>query len=483
MNSSSVLNILRKFTTKEIKEFGEFLSSPFFNKNENVVKLYNYLKKYYPAFNDTKLEKELVYSKLYSKGKYNDGFMRTVIYNLGKLAEDYLAYVNFTKNRVNKGINLLEELNERKLEKIFLKYYNDIEKEVDKTEIKDSDYFYKKIKLNNLMHLYSNWSRFKAKNLRDFEDHRLFDEIRNLTYYYLSSVLKNYRFLLVKQEFEQIEFNFEVVDSIINFLTSNQNEYIDMPTVKINLFEILLVKEKDDKYYYMLKDMLLKETETVSHNNRYSLHNVLHSYCTWKTYEGNEKFIEERYQLYTIALEQKLYCGNEDLYFDEIMFGSIVLVAIRLRKFDWAESFIDNYKTLLSPENSDLTVNFSLAKLYFSKGEHEKALGTLNEIKSIKHLQYKLVIKDLTMMIYYELSMLNQAMYTLDSYRHLLTKSKNILSEARFERVRNFLKFFTRLTKLKMKSTPKEIQNFRTELSNNSNTIEREWILKKIAEL
>ncbi len=483
MNNSSVLNILRKFTAKEIKEFGEFASSPFFNKNKNVVKLYIYVKKYYPEFYDKKLEKELVYNKVFSKGKYNDGFMRTVIHQLVNLAEDYLAYVNFTKDKISKNINLLDELNERKLEKVFLKHYSDVEKEVDKTVVKDSEHFFRKIKLNNLMHVYSNWSRFKTKNLKDFEDHRLFEEIRNLTYYYLSSVLKNYRFLLVKQEFEQIEFDFEVVDTIIDFLKNTENEYINMPSVKINMFEILLIKEKSDKYYYLLKDMLLNESRTVSHNNRYSLHNVLHSYCTWKNYEGDEKFINERFELYTIALEQKLYCGNEDLYFDEIMFGSIVLVAIRLRKFDWVESFIDSYKTLLSPENSNITVNFSLAKLHFAKGNYEKSLSSLNEIKSIKHLQYKLVIKDLTMMIYYELSMINQAFYTLDSYRHLLTKNKNVLSDARFERVRNFIKFFTRLAKLKMKNTPKEIQKFQIELKKNANTIEREWMLKKIGEL
>jgi hypothetical protein len=328
MINSTLLNILSKFTPNEIKEFSEFVSSPFFNKNENIVNLYNHIKKYYPDFKDKKLEKEYVYEKLYSKSKYNDGFMRTVIFNLGKLAEDYLAYVNFSKNGHNRGINLLEELNDRKLEKVFLKYYSQIEKEVNKTTVKDSAYFYKKVRLDNLMHTYSNWRRFKAKNLKDFEDSRLFDEIRNQAYHFLSSVFMNYRFLLVKKEFEQIEFNFELIDALINFLTTKENEYIDMPTVKINLYEILLIKEKQDKYYFLLKDMLLKETKTVSHNNRYSLHNVLQSYCTWKTFEGHADFINERFNLYNIAIEQKLFAGNEDIYFDEIMFGSIAMVGV-----------------------------------------------------------------------------------------------------------------------------------------------------------
>src|SRR5688572_19117476 len=111
MLNTTLLNIIGKFTSKEIKEFGEFIISPFFNKNENVIKLYTYIKKFYPEFNDKKLEKEYVYKKVFSKGEYNDGFMRTAMYNLGKLAEDFLAYTNFNKNELNRGINLLEELN------------------------------------------------------------------------------------------------------------------------------------------------------------------------------------------------------------------------------------------------------------------------------------------------------------------------------------------------------------------------------------
>jgi len=90
MLNSNLLELLSKFTIQEVKEFNEFVISPFFNKNENVAGLFKYIKKYYPDFNNKKLEKEYAFKKIFKNEKYNDGFMRTLMFNLGKLAEDIL---------------------------------------------------------------------------------------------------------------------------------------------------------------------------------------------------------------------------------------------------------------------------------------------------------------------------------------------------------------------------------------------------------
>ena len=99
MLKTNLISILEKFDAKEIKEFSEFIRSPFFNKNFNVIRLYEYIKKQYPDFNEDKLDKMYVYKRLFNKGPYNDGFMRTTMFNLGKLAEEYLKYKNFKKKK------------------------------------------------------------------------------------------------------------------------------------------------------------------------------------------------------------------------------------------------------------------------------------------------------------------------------------------------------------------------------------------------
>ena len=57
MISNTLLGMLSKFNPREFKEFGEFVKSPFFNKNIHVKQLYEYLKKFYPDFKDKRLDK------------------------------------------------------------------------------------------------------------------------------------------------------------------------------------------------------------------------------------------------------------------------------------------------------------------------------------------------------------------------------------------------------------------------------------------
>jgi hypothetical protein len=483
MISATLLSILGKFTVKEYKDFGEFVKSPFFNKSENVKKLYNYLKKFHPEFSDKKLDKKYVYKKVFSKGAYNDGYMRTVIHNLGKLAEDFLIYLNSTKDELNRGIRLLEELNERKLEKVFLKYYSEIEEYLEETTYHGSDYYFKRYQLQNQMEIYMDWSKFKHKDYKNYTDKTITYVNDELTSYYLTKVLNHFRFILDKANYQQFEYNYEFMDHVLSFLVARDNHYRNKPKIKLHLYEILLFKENKDEYYKILKEMLINEKITLNHSDRYSLHNVLQSYCVRQGFSDKKSLISERFELYKICLEQKLYAATEHLYFDDLMFGNIVISGISSGELEWTEKFIKDYQHELSPENKEMVVNYCQARVYFEKRNFRESLNHLNLIRSIKHIQYKMPVKDLTLMLNYELSDFSQAFYNIDSYRHFLSNNKSSLSDMRFERIGNFLKNYSKILKLKEGKSRIDIKNFEEDLLETNNILEKKWLLNKIKEL
>ncbi|MBL0108769.1 MAG: hypothetical protein IPP52_16165 [Ignavibacteria bacterium] len=45
-----------------MKKFGEMISSPYFNKQTPLIKLFDQIKIYYPEFRNEGLRKEIVYS-------------------------------------------------------------------------------------------------------------------------------------------------------------------------------------------------------------------------------------------------------------------------------------------------------------------------------------------------------------------------------------------------------------------------------------
>jgi hypothetical protein len=483
MISATLLGILSKFSPKEFKEFGEFVKSPFFNKNIHVKHLYDYLKKFYPDFNDKRLDKVVVFENIFEGKKYNDGFLRTVIYNIGKLAEDYLAYVNFRKDDLNRGINLLKELNERKLEKVFLKYYSEIEEDIDSLKYQNPDFFFKKYELQNQKEIYMDWSKFKQKDFKNYTTNTLTFIDDELTSYYLSKALNHYRFMLDKNLYEQVEYNFDFIEHIMEFLLKKDKYFRDKIKIKLHLYEVLLIKEKKEEYYRILKDIFINEKNSLEKSDLYSLHNILQSYCVYQSYYNSQIYLKERFELFKICIDEKLYSATEHIYFDDLMFGNIVNTGTSVKDLIWTESFIEQYKDAIAPDNADVVVNYSYARLHFAKGDFEKALWYLNSIKTIKHIQYKLPVRDLTLICFYELNLLNQSVYQLDSYRHFLTNNKSFLSDIRFERIMNFLKFYTKLVKNKEKGNIKELVKLKDEFESVNNITEKKWLSEKIKEL
>lgn len=483
MLNSNLLELLAKFTPVEIKEFSEFVSSPFFNKNENVVKLFSYVKKYFPDFDGRKLEKEYVFSRIFGKEKYNDGYMRTLMFRLQKLAEEYLSYINYKKKDGKLKINLLDELNDRKLEKAFLKTLSEQEKEFDESDYKGYDYFHYKAQLEQLKLEYYNWRRYKSKDFKDYTDESLFNSIDYINRAFLIRVLSKYTFVIAKSQFHKIEFDLKFLDFIVDYLENEDFDLKSNAVIKHQLFEILLLKNKDHRYFGLLKEMLINEKTTLSQDERYSLHNILNQYLVERIFEGEEQFKGERFELYKIAIAENVYKGSADVYFDDIMFGGIILVALLINEFDWAAEFINKFKDELAPDNRTTVINFSLAKVCFAKRDYAMSLKYLSKITSIKIIQYKTAVRDLSLMTYYELSMYSQAYFLADSYRHFLGKNKLFYSEARYERMSNFLKYFVKLAKVRENMNENDFEELHMDVDKEFNIMERDWLLEKIKEL
>ncbi len=58
MKKTMLIELLSKLSVKEIKELNEYVSSPFFNRNQSIIRLCNYLKLQHPSFDQEKIEKK-----------------------------------------------------------------------------------------------------------------------------------------------------------------------------------------------------------------------------------------------------------------------------------------------------------------------------------------------------------------------------------------------------------------------------------------
>src|SRR5947209_8944843 len=130
MYRSSLIELLKTFSKQEMKDFGEYVHSPFFNKNINVSKLYAHIRKYHPELKEDKIEKEYTFRKIYNTSKYNDSLMRGTMFRLAKLAEDFIAYNQYKLNGIEEKKFPLKELRNRNVNRLFLKKFKEADSEL-----------------------------------------------------------------------------------------------------------------------------------------------------------------------------------------------------------------------------------------------------------------------------------------------------------------------------------------------------------------
>ena len=116
MKNSKLISLLKSFSEYEIKHFRQFIDAPFFNKEgKYVLRFYNEVRKYYPEFTNSNLERKNIFEKLYPGKFYDDVIMRKLSSSLQRLAEEYLNYVYFRSSGYAKDLMNLRMLRERRL--------------------------------------------------------------------------------------------------------------------------------------------------------------------------------------------------------------------------------------------------------------------------------------------------------------------------------------------------------------------------------
>lgn len=479
MHKSNLIEILKIFTVKEFKDFGDFVKSPFFNKNENVINLYNYIKKYFPDLDSKELEKERVYKNLTGKDKYNDGYMRTVIFNLNKLAEDYLAYAS--QGEIEKQLNVLDKLLHRNADKLFEKKFRQIKDALDKVEIKDSAYFYLLYKLSVAKVAFNSNNR-AFLNVKDFIDDEETDSLEYFMMYYFLISIPEYRFYMNQAYVVNLDAQLNFVDEIIAYLKRSR-KYETVPLLNLHFNELCLVKEDEEKYFYALKAIAKdKEFDKYNYLIKYNCLGILVNFALRHYFKGKSEFLGERFELHNMILEKGLYSKHSGNYFDDMLFKNIATLGLQLNNVNWTEKFINDYIDKLDPATREDAYNLNYARLLLYKKNFAEALESLSKIRNVKHVHYKTEIKILTLIIYYEQNRNDAAITVIDNYRHFLSNDA-LLPEQRKERSYNFLKFTNELIKIKENPSSKAVYDLQFDIKNTPNTYEKEWLFEKTEEL
>jgi len=278
MNNYPVIKTLRIFSKQDMKEFALFVQSPYFNTNQSVVKLFEQIKKHHPEFDDKMPDKRSLFEKSFGKIKYDDSFMRVTLFRLLELAKEFLVHRNLKRNHLLKETILLDELNYCDLYDSVLKTIDDLNKKIKKQNVKDAETYFVKYRLE----YYKNEVKAKDSKLITYKDtlnEDLMLEQRNLNIYFFISSLKFFQYFLNQKDFVVNASGYpDFVNDILKFLELNK-EYLNVTALKSYYLLILLMTNKDDKYFFELKDLLLEDKAELSYLEKFNIISVLRNFA------------------------------------------------------------------------------------------------------------------------------------------------------------------------------------------------------------
>jgi hypothetical protein len=475
---SNLLEIFRKFSPKELKEFGEYVRSPFFNKNQSIVKLYEYLKKQFPEFDEKKVEKETVYLKLFQGTKYNDGFMRTIMFNLAQLAEDYIAFCNYKNDKYSVKRHMAVEFNNRDLRKLFEKNIKEINSMLDKVSVKDGDFYYNRfyIEYENLYYLSKLHFDKSEKFIYKTGVHNIFNHI---TYFYLIRVLKFYLYILNTKNIYKVDYKTNIIEDILKGFNPVLFEDVPLVNIYYNLL-MLYLKEDDESYFYKLKK-IAGQLDHIPYEEKVEIYINMENYCKRKIRYGDKKFTGELFEIYQQELDNKSYTIMGIM--PHKLYKNIVDTALKLNEFDWTEKFIEDYKKELADEHKENTYLYCRGIIEFYSGNFEKALEILAKVK-YDEIYHKAEMKCMIMAIYYELNIEDTLLASLDSFRHFLSNDK-IIPEDRKLNYFNFLRFLKKLNNAKNGNNINkgDIKMLKDNIENHEHLHSKDWLIAKVCEM
>lgn len=474
MQNSKLYSILEEFDKYEQNRLRKFLSSPYFNRNEALIRLFDLLVAHINAKIKAPIEKEEVWQKLYGNINYDDVLFRKNCSDLLGLVESYLAQEVYAENPLYQATFLIEAVGRKKMEKLFNSTMKTARRLSDLVPFRSSEYYLSQFQIEKSFYEMSQveLNRSEVSNVETI--------LNNLDSFYFAEKMRWFTSVLTQKFLTSHEYKLLFINEIIDHL--KKVELINSPVIAIYFQIYLTIAEaQEEAHYFKLKDLLnvngLKFPKSEAKNMYYSAIN----YCIRKrNIEGKTSFLRELLDLYKDLLAKEIIIDADGL--SPWDFKNIVTCGTSIGEFVWTEKFISEYGKLIPLQYRENAISFNQAKLFFFQKRYNEMISLLQTVE-YEDFSYNLDSKMFLLMTYFEIDAIEPLFSLLDSFRAYLNRHKDIPSSRRVS-YSNLIRFTKQLTKI----TPgdkKAIEKLKKEIAEAEpkGIASLTWLREKIAEL
>lgn len=461
MKKSKVVRLLQSCDRSELAALAQFLASPYYNEDENTTRLFHYLYSFYPDFNAAALDKKKVFQHIFPDQVYEDKQLRYLISHLNKRIEQFLAVRAVEQQPYHLRLALLETLSARALQKNYRQVSHQLEQDLAASTAQSSDFFLTQLQWSELKEQHFQRQRVRRfdPDLQHFADH--------LDKYYYLNRLKIACAMLDRQTILQTEYALHLSEDWIHHL--EQRAFCGEPIIQLyyTIYQALLQEAAED-YFLMLKNQINESSLAIAKEDLKDIYLFAINYCARKIRQGKENYVAEALQLYHTSIEQGLLIDAQGL--SPWAFTNVVKLSLRLKQYDWIETFIQQYAPKLPESFRENALHYNMAELYYYTQRFKHAQEHLNQV-AFSDLNYYLGARVLLAKIFYEMKEEEALLSLISSFTIFLKRNKQLSNDLKH----TYLNFCQILYQI-VRQSPTQLNKLKEKISTITLLTDRAWL-------
>lgn len=465
MHNNKLIKVFKSFSEHEIRLFDKFVQSSIHNKHKDVIRLFQYVRKHISGQRNG-LNKERIYQYLFPEEAFNVQKLHHVSSYLLKVIESFMAWQAWQKEEKQTGLFLMKAYHQHHLEKQFFRNAEKAFENIEAQSLRDNQYHFRKYQLHLEQY---NYSRKLGKgqffNLQELADEQ--------DVAFICEKLKNACILLSHQAITKTAYETGLLKQVLDFLENHP--YLEIPAVALYYYSYkALTNLEKDVYFKKLKTLQQTHQEKFTIVELHSFYTIAINYCIRKLNQGASEYWQEVFEIYKNGLAIDVFLENGSL--SPRTYSNIVLSGLRLKNYEWVESFIHGYKETIPESNREGFFNYNLARFYYQQKDYQQAMPLLSQMEFTDVLN-NCTAKTLLSKMYYELEEYDSLANLLQSFRTYVHRKKQLGYHRE-----SYLNFISAVKKLMSITTfsKKEKLELKDQLSAKQKLAEKEWLILQI---
>lgn len=399
----------------ELRELERFVRSPYFNRKEHVVLLFDYLRGC--AENRRSPDSHQAFQAAFpTAGAYDDPKMRLANSHLLAVLEHFWLHREKFADEARNKLELAALYRRRQLPKHARTALREAADAHAQRPWRDAAFLEKQHDLElERFQIESAAKRYEEFNLQAISDW--------LDRGFIARKLRHICLALSHQAVFKTRYDFGLLDAARAFV--ERENLAQYPAIGLYYHACAFLSDPAaEDHFFAFRSLLSNHAEAFSADELRTLYLLAINFGVKKTNTAaNPTWDRANFELYREALSRALLLDNGVL--SHFAYNNIVIAALRLGETAWAEDFIHGYKPTLERKYRESTFNMNMARIAYRQKDYRAALLHLQRA-DYRDFIHSVNAKILQMKIYFETGETDLLESHLDSLQHYIRRQRAV---------------------------------------------------------